>query len=41
METTSLEFEKTPPWGHEPANNEIPKTLVMGKWPTRLTQAIL
>lgn len=31
VEKTSLGFEKTPPWGHEPANNEIPKTLVMGK----------
>jgi len=41
MKTISLEFEETPPLGHEPAKKEIPKTLVSGCWPTSLTQALL
>jgi hypothetical protein len=41
METISSEFEKTLPLIHEPAKDEIPKTLAMGKWPTSLTPALL
>ncbi len=40
METISSEFERTQPLIHEPAKDEILKTLAMGKWPTSLTPAL-